>query len=226
MLLSTLAFRGSEIGYRTYRPYINLRKEEPFFLDLCKTDDDKTFQKWLKNKKNKMRILHAVTQKNNETFLMIAAKNGPWGQGCPKIVKTLLEHNAEIDAVNKWKKTPLMYVLKNNAIKNLRALLDHNAKIDVSDESGFTPLMLSSMTGNDHSEALKMLLEYPDTIDTIDKQDNEGRTALLLTLDSLSWVPKTKFQKNRQLKLIAKGKEFAYILLKAGANPTIQANSY
>ncbi len=65
----------------------------------------------------------------------MAARNGH-----TEIVKVLLQSNAEVDAVDKNKKTPLHWAAEKGCKEIVSALIEKEANVNAKDQDGSTPL--------------------------------------------------------------------------------------
>ena len=95
-----------------------------------------------------------------------------------EVVELLLEHDADVHAVNSAGETPLIYAIgavggldTNSA--SLRALLDAGADVDARKELGQTALQVAALAGK--ANALATLLEYEPELEAA---DNAGHSAL------------------------------------------------
>jgi len=137
------------------------------------------------------------------TPLMLAAENDAL-----ESVKALLEHGADANMRDPEGYTPLMLAAANSALESVKALLEHGADANMRDPEGYTALMLAAQNG--HARCTKALSQYTDINIRnkegytalmfavlqdnhevfncllggkklkINKQDNIGRTALML----------------------------------------------
>ncbi|KAL2835433.1 ankyrin repeat-containing domain protein [Aspergillus pseudoustus] len=62
------------------------------------------------------------------------------GQGQAGIVRLLLEHGADSDAWDLWKKTPLVYAARRGHLETVRVLLKHDPKPAVPGPEGLSSL--------------------------------------------------------------------------------------
>ncbi|PWW74723.1 ankyrin, partial [Tuber magnatum] len=93
----------------------------------------------------------------------------------PDLVKLLLEHGADVDAIDCNQRTPLGQVsLKlNGSPKIAKLLLDRGATVETSDWSGMTPLHAACQNGN--VEIFRQLIEKGANVKA---QDEIGETPL------------------------------------------------
>ncbi|MHC4118962.1 MAG: ankyrin repeat domain-containing protein [Planctomycetota bacterium] len=109
-----------------------------------------------------------ASEKVNKAFIA-ASQRGDLSQ-----VKLLLEHGADVDAVDKDGKTALMYASESGS-DIVTYLLKHGADVDAADKDGKTALMYASVSGCDW-DIVAYLLTHGADVDTVDKN---GKTALM-----------------------------------------------
>ncbi|KAL4998253.1 ankyrin repeat-containing domain protein [Aspergillus recurvatus] len=68
--------------------------------------------------------------------------------GHQKIVQTLLDHEAEINALNRFGKTPLMYALESDNLDMMSLLVSRGANPNCFNHDGETPLTLAHRSGH------------------------------------------------------------------------------
>ena len=73
-------------------------------------------------------------------------------------VKELLDMGAQIDAVNKYGRTPLLYAALNGHTDIVKLLLDRGAEVDARDEEGWAPLRRAVNAGI--TEMTKLLIQH------------------------------------------------------------------
>ena len=71
-------------------------------------------------------------------------------------VKELLDMGAQIDAVNKYGRTPLLYAALNGHTDIVKLLLDRGAEVDARDEEGWAPLHYAALNG--HTDIVRLLI--------------------------------------------------------------------
>ena len=80
-------------------------------------------------------------------------------QSRPDVTRVLLEHGADVNAVNvNYGKTPLHIAVVNLRIDVVRVLLEHGADVDARDNEGKTAFQ--SLSANRHHEIMELLSEY------------------------------------------------------------------
>ena len=99
-----------------------------------------------------------------------AAENGHL-----ECVKVLLEKGADVDAVNKYGRTPLHVAAFQGHLESVKLLLAANANPNAADKYGITPLHATAFKG--HVEIVKMLLAAGANVNAA-KED--GWTPLLV----------------------------------------------
>lgn len=76
--------------------------------------------------------------KEQLTALMIACSSQGDEEDLLKCVKLLIKHNANVQAHDKFKNTPLMFAARKGRMRIVKELLDHGAEISPVDGYGFT----------------------------------------------------------------------------------------
>lgn len=66
------------------------------------------------------------------------------------IVRLLIAHHADVNAVSGSGNTPLMYACAGGHEECVRALLESGANVEDHNENGHTPLMEVKFTNNQH----------------------------------------------------------------------------
>lgn len=113
------------------------------------------------------------TGDQDQTPLHLAAE-----KGYDKIIITLLAHNAQIEAQDKYKRTPLMIAAGHGHIEAVKALVEKSATpltLNTCDCCGLSILHIPVQ--NRHLDVVKLLLDKGAPIDT---QDTKGETPLFL----------------------------------------------
>uniref|UniRef100_A0ABD2WAU0 CARD domain-containing protein n=1 Tax=Trichogramma kaykai TaxID=54128 RepID=A0ABD2WAU0_9HYME len=92
----------------------------------------------------------------------------------------------QVDALDKFGKTPLHYAMANgNKMQIVRVLLRNGAEPNVASNDGSTPLHIFCARGDDDDNLTKIFLGISDELRRpvqLDTQDKEGNTPLHLTL--------------------------------------------
>ena len=92
-----------------------------------------------------------------------------------EIVETLMEHGANLNALDKTDSTPLHVAAAKNAHAATRILLDHEVNINAKDTAGNTPLHYA--VAHDAQSVIGMLIEQRADVNTI---NYDGETPLHL----------------------------------------------
>jgi len=95
--------------------------------------------------------------------------------GHVEVVRTLLEHGADMTAQNEDGSTPLHRASRRGCVEVLRVLLEHGADATAQDKNRSTPLHQASIAG--HVDSMRILLQYG--VDAT-AQDKNGWTPLHL----------------------------------------------
>ncbi|RVD85413.1 uncharacterized protein DFL_003736 [Arthrobotrys flagrans] len=83
-----------------------------------------------------------------------------------KGIPSMLKRKAEVNAVDVYGRTPLIYAVWNRHMPVIKQLLKAGARIDVEDDIGGTPLSYAICSGRD--DVVKQLLKTSDGIDSKD----------------------------------------------------------
>ena len=144
------------------------------------------------DKEGKTALYHAIAQKHQEvvglllkagadvtlldnegdTPLMEAvflAAIFPNSESHQKIVQSLLDHDAPVNTVGRWKRTPLSYAFEQGRRNLVEMLLAKGGQFDM------VPTFMAAATAG-HHEILELLLKRGADVDMKDK---EGKTALM-----------------------------------------------
>ena len=70
-------------------------------------------------------------------------------EGHLEAVKLLLEGEADVHALNKWRETPLLTAANHGQAKAVEALLRHNADPCKCTDTGWSPLSIAAYKGHD-----------------------------------------------------------------------------
>ncbi len=95
-------------------------------------------------------------------------------KGNVQVMMVLLEHGADVAALNKDGWTPLYVASHRGHLHMVLLLLDHNADINSRNPDGWTPLFNASFEGE--LEIVRELLRYGAAVDIV---NNDGRTPLM-----------------------------------------------
>ena len=95
-----------------------------------------------------------------------------------KIVKFLVKHGAEVDAVNIERKSALILASEKGHLKSIKVLLKHGAHVDLQDRFGRSALITATKKGDAH--VVKVLLKSGAQVNL---QDSEGKSALMLAVN-------------------------------------------
>lgn len=92
-------------------------------------------------------------QKNDCTPLMEAASAGH-----VDIIRLLISHNADVNALSSTGNTPLMYACAGGHVRAVKELLASGANVEDHNENGHTPLMEAASAG--HVEVAKVSTSF------------------------------------------------------------------
>ncbi len=104
------------------------------------------------------------------TYLIFASQLGNFD-----VIKTLIEHGADVNIVNGYKNTALMHAVEKNNADIVQLLLENKADMEVKNRNGYTALMIAiekssyesaqlllqnkaDMTASDHSDFTPLML--------------------------------------------------------------------
>ncbi|HTL51847.1 MAG TPA: ankyrin repeat domain-containing protein [Planctomycetota bacterium] len=104
-----------------------------------------------------------------------AITRGRW-----EIAQLLLDHDADVNGLNRRNETPLIQAAINNNAALVAALLEKNAKPDLQDTTGQTALHYAVRAAN--KEAIDSLLAHSASIDKVEKSKGLTPVHLALTL--------------------------------------------
>lgn len=62
----------------------------------------------------------------------------------PLMVKSLLYHGADVNAINKSRETPIMFAAKHNYIEIIEVLLSHGGNVNEKDDDNYTALLVAA----------------------------------------------------------------------------------
>lgn len=71
-----------------------------------------------------------------------------WNPGNLEITKYLIEHGANIEAIDNEGKTPLILSSFNGKMEVTKYLVEKGANLEAKKNNGWTPLISSSFNGN------------------------------------------------------------------------------
>jgi len=86
------------------------------------------------------------------------------------IVKLLINHGADVNAINSYDDSPLHEAIFMDFESIVELLLNHGARVDVKDFYGNTPLFSAVL--NDSKEIVKLLIEHGADVNTKGAQNN------------------------------------------------------
>ncbi|QWE33115.1 MULTISPECIES: ankyrin repeat domain-containing protein [unclassified Wolbachia] len=123
--------------------------------ELEKEDPD-TYKKWQDNGFN-----INYTFDDQSTLLHIAARND-----LVKIAELLIKKGANVDAVNKVKRTPLHAAVLFCYTEVIKVLIENGVNVNVADQNGCTPLHCAAH--NENKEIVELLLNKGANVDAVD----------------------------------------------------------
>jgi ankyrin repeat protein len=91
-----------------------------------------------------------------------------------EMVKTLIEHGADIHKADNEGVTPILCAAYNNNLEMVKTLIEHRADIHKADDEGVTPILCAAYKGN--LEIVQLLIEHGADIN---QADDEGITPIL-----------------------------------------------
>src|SRR5712672_550882 len=97
-------------------------------------------------------------------------------KGNVDITMLLLDHGADVTALDQKQRTPLHRAVQWAKIGIIELLLDHHADVDTDNGSGWTSLLQASFEGE--LDVARILLEHGATVDA---RDAEGWTPLCMS---------------------------------------------
>ena len=109
-----------------------------------------------------------------EPFLTFTGLHAAAQAGHKDIVGCLLACGAELEAVDRDGKTPLLVAAGEGHADVVRALLEAGADKEATNHSGETPLLLAALSG-----CLPSVLRLLEARARVDRADSQGRTPLL-----------------------------------------------
>lgn len=117
------------------------------FVDACERGDIDFVREALKNNKS----LANASKEGNYTALMGAVRNGH-----TDVAKLLIDSDANINAVNEYRTTPLMFAVGDldDYPDMVRLLLEAGADVNFTDCGGYTSLDLAEIGGLTRSIAI------------------------------------------------------------------------
>lgn len=96
---------------------------------------------------------------------------------CLQCLSLLLKAKADINAVNVWRRTPLMKAIVNFKFSAANFLIKERADVSISDENGTTPLHVAASYGN-----LSLVKTLQENSTDINAQDLRGRTPMYFAI--------------------------------------------
>ena len=158
--------------YKSVQPDHNRNLAEFAFADTdltalmiaCRNADAKLVKLLLAN----LADPNIETKLGKSTALMYAALSGSG-----RIVKMLIDHNADIDKVNVNGESILSLASQNGCANIVKMLLAKKPNVNIFDKDGRSPIFLASNYG--HLHIVQMLLEAKADVTIL---DNDGQTSL------------------------------------------------
>ena len=97
-----------------------------------------------------------------------------------KFAQLLIEHGADVNALDGNRKTPLHLASSRGRTRTYAALIEHGADVNAQDQDHSTPLHLASFSGR--PETVQLLIEHGADVNA---QDGNHSTPLHLALSIL-----------------------------------------
>lgn len=123
-----------------------------------------------------------INKKNNENNLMMAFENNKPSISDETI--NMMIANSTLETINYSQGDGAVLhhaIYRPNRLACIKKLLDTGASLKTISRFGRTPLMAA--VSNDHLDAVKLILEH--NLETLDYQDKNGNTALMLAIKCL-----------------------------------------
>ncbi|WP_172793467.1 ankyrin repeat domain-containing protein, partial [Wolbachia endosymbiont of Laodelphax striatellus] len=117
-----------------------------------------------------------IEDSNIDTLLLNAAKYGD----IEEVTRLIIIENANVNAENEYKKTPLHFAAHNGHKEIVDALLNANANVNAENEDKQTPLHFAVISGK--KEVVDALLKIEGI--NINVQDNNKYTSLRLAVEN------------------------------------------
>ena len=108
------------------------------------------------------------------TCLMISSRSGHLD-----ICRLLIDKGAQVEARNRYDRTPLHYAARYGHVEIVRLLCDHGADVEARHNDGSRPLHWAAYNG--HISIVKELIEVRNAV--INARNDDGETALRLARD-------------------------------------------
>ena len=110
------------------------------------------------------------------TPLSLAARNGyEW------LVRFLCEHNADVNAINRYGQTPMHIAVENNSEEIVHILFKHNADVNAAGWDGKTPLCIA--VENNSEEIVRILCKHNANANAVQW---DGRSLLRIAVENKS----------------------------------------
>ncbi len=129
-------------------------------LEAAEKGDLKQVKKCFKSFFRKKTVNINIIDNNNNSPLILAAKNGH-----TEIVKILIEHKANVNTQNISHTTPLMSAVTFGDYETTKILLEHSAQTELTDYQNNTALHIAA--AHNRTDILRLLLEHHANINAI-----------------------------------------------------------
>lgn len=104
-----------------------------------------------------------------------------------RCVELLLPYSGNVNAVDCYGSTPLMYAASNGKLECCRLLLEAGATVNQRDKCDMTPLYLALLDSSENRPVIELLLEHGAKLDCVDYK--EAASSLVSSDEEIDIVP-------------------------------------